>query len=166
MADLAAYCDTAIKLGAKDAKVISAREVFVEDWVRLKCEFGCGCYNTNLMCPPRSPDAEKTRRVLTYYDSAILIHCEKSADVRKVIPQLERLIFIDGFYRALGMACGPCYLCDECNLECCIYPDQARPAMEACSINVFRTARNAGFPIKVLRTRRERGNYYGLVLVE
>jgi len=166
MAELAPFCDIAVKLGAKDAKVISACNVFVEDWVRLKCQFGCGCYNTNLMCPPHSPDAETMRRVLAGYESAVLIHCEKSAQVRKIIPQLERRVFLDGRYRALGLACGPCYLCNECDSKSCLYPDEARPAMEACSIDVFKTARTAGFDIKVLRSRRERGNYFGLVLVE
>ena len=123
-------------------------------------------YKMSLLCPPHSPDAETMRRVVACYESAILIHCDNSAKVREIVPQLERRIFLAGHHGALGLACGPCHLCSDCNFESCIYPDQARPAMEACSIDVFKTARAAGYPIKVLRTRRERGNYFGLVLVE
>ena len=166
MPELSHFCDVAVKLGAKDAKVISARNVFVEDWVRLKCQFGCGCWNTNLMCPPHSPNAETMRRVVACYEHAVLIHCDESSYVRKIIPQLERRVFLDGHHGALGLGCGPCYLCGDCNLQSCTHPDEARPAMEACSIDVFKTARAAGFPIKVLRSRREHGNYFGLVLVE
>jgi predicted metal-binding protein len=46
------------------------------------------------------------------------------------------------------------------------YPDRARPSMEACGIDVFTTARSQSFPLKVLRSRKEKGNYYGLLLLE
>jgi hypothetical protein len=38
--------------------------------------------------------------------------------------------------------------------------------MEACGIDVFKTARDNGFPVEVLRTRDEGRNMFGLVLVE
>jgi hypothetical protein len=38
--------------------------------------------------------------------------------------------------------------------------------MEACGIDVFKTARDNGFPIEVLRTRDKGRNMFGLVLVE
>lgn len=43
---------------------------------------------------------------------------------------------------------------------------RARPSMEACGIDVFKTARDNGFPIEVVRTRDEEENIFGLVLVE
>jgi hypothetical protein len=38
--------------------------------------------------------------------------------------------------------------------------------MEGCGIDVFKTARDNGFPIKVVRTRDEERNIFGLILVE
>ncbi len=38
--------------------------------------------------------------------------------------------------------------------------------MEACGIDVFKTARDNGFTIQVLRTRDEERDIFGLVLVE
>jgi hypothetical protein len=38
--------------------------------------------------------------------------------------------------------------------------------MEACGIDVFKTARGNGFPIEVLRTREEERDIFGLILVE
>ena len=38
--------------------------------------------------------------------------------------------------------------------------------MEACGIDVFRTARAAGFPIEVVKDYKCRQNYYGLLLLE
>jgi hypothetical protein len=38
--------------------------------------------------------------------------------------------------------------------------------MEACGIDVFKTARDNGFPIKVVRAHEEERNIYGVILVE
>ncbi|UCF44650.1 MAG: hypothetical protein JSV99_12255, partial [Planctomycetota bacterium] len=48
----------------------------------------------------------------------------------------------------------------------CRHPERARPAMEACGIDVFSTVRKVGLPIEVVRTRRQCPNYYGLILVD
>jgi len=37
--------------------------------------------------------------------------------------------------------------------------------MEACGIDVFATARGAGFPIEVVRDYQSAQNYYGLLLL-
>ena len=87
--------------------------------------------------------------------------------MRPLIAKLERKAFLSGFYKAFGFACGPCELCPACAFEKgCRHSDQARPAMEACGIDVFRTAREAGFPIKVVTSRSCQANYYGLLLLE
>jgi hypothetical protein len=38
--------------------------------------------------------------------------------------------------------------------------------MEACGIDVFKTARDNGFPIEVVRNREEKRDLFGLILVE
>jgi len=38
--------------------------------------------------------------------------------------------------------------------------------MEACGIDVYATARAAGFTINVVRTRKDPQHYFGLVLVD
>jgi len=87
--------------------------------------------------------------------------------IRGIVPKLEREAFQAGYYKAFGYACGPCHLCEECNFDGpCEHPDESRPAMEACGIDVFATARAAGFPIGVVTSHRCEQNYYGLVLVE
>ncbi|HUT73451.1 MAG TPA: DUF2284 domain-containing protein [Armatimonadota bacterium] len=152
--------------GAVDVKAIGSDTVFTATWVRLKCQYGCGGYGGCLTCPPHSPTPETTRRLLDEYETILLVHFAGGRDVRKVIAKLERAAFLDGFYKAFGIASGPCYLCDECNLESCVHPHEARPSMEACGIDVYATARANGFPIEVCRTRDAEQNYYGLLLVE
>lgn len=159
-------CRLARRWGADAVKVIGPADVFTADWVRLKCQYGCGEHGTRLTCPPYSPPPEVTRRVLDGYRTILLLHMRDWRDVRQVVPKLERAAFLEGYYRAFGLCSGPCELCEECNLESCLHPDEARPAMEACGIDVFQTARASGLPIAVCRRGDDEQNYYGLLLVE
>ncbi|MEM2921715.1 MAG: DUF2284 domain-containing protein [Candidatus Bathyarchaeia archaeon] len=159
-------CDIAVKLGAAEAKVIKASEVVVRDWVRLKCQYGCDGYGKRLTCPPYTPTPEQMRKVLSGYSSAILLRFEPEwGKVHEVIAKLEREAFLSGYYSAFGLGSGPCPLCNECNLKECVHPEIARPSMEACGIDVYATARGAGFTIEVVKTHREKPRYFGLLLV-
>lgn len=162
---LGELCEIAVKLGATEAKVIKASDVVVRDWVRLKCQYGCGGYGKRLTCPPYSPTPEQMRRILSGYSSAILLRFEpKWGNVHRVVAKLEREALLSGYYSAFGLASGPCLLCKKCNLKSCVHPELARPSMEACGIDVYATARGAGFMIEVVKARKERPRYFGLLL--
>ncbi len=154
------------ELGAVGAKVIRAGTVTTAPWVRMKCRFGCGGWGSNLCCPPHSPTPEETARVVASYKRALLIHCKANKRPTKIAVALEREAFLSGYYKALAFGVGPCRLCGDCNFEGCVHPDDARPAMEACGIDVFATARANGFPIEVVRDETSDQNYYGLVLID
>jgi len=165
----AALCSLASgKAGVKAAKMIPASDVETAAWVRLKCQYGCDGYNQCLVCPPFTPTPEQMRQVLNGYRRAILIHFEPHADTKEVVVELEREVFLRGAWKAFGLGAGPCYLCKSCVAKVgeCRHPEETRPAMEACGIDVFTTVHKAGFPIEVIRSTRERPNYYGLVLVD
>jgi predicted metal-binding protein len=165
--DLSEFVGLALESGARNAKVIDAATVKCEAWVRLKCQFGCGGYAKRLTCPPMTPTPDETAAVVACYKRAILIHCHDNDIVNDIIPRLEREVFLAGYYKALGFGSGPCHLCDICNVKGrCVHPYSARPSMEACGINVYATAHANGFPLHVVRSRREEGDYYGLVLVD
>jgi predicted metal-binding protein len=108
------------------------------------------------------------RKVLDAYNRAVLIHFDSEADVKAIVVDLERNIFLRGAWKAFGLGAGPCYFCKECAVEKgrCRYPERARPAMEACGIDVFSSVRKAGLPIEVVRTERQCPDYYGLLLVD
>ncbi len=165
---LANVVGRAVELGAKEAKLISPQSVVTAEWVRLKCQYGCGGYGKCLTCPPNSPTPEQTRRMLDGYGTAVLLHFDEHwGPVRKVVAALERELFLSGYYKAFAFACGGCELCDECNIEgSCVHPREARPAMEASGIDVYATARNNGYPIEVVTSRTCGQNYYGLVVIE
>ncbi len=160
------FVHRACELGAVHAKVIRADSIVTAAWVRMKCQFGCGGFNSNLCCPPHSPRPEETREVIACYRRALLIHCKGDVRPTKIVGKLEREIFLSGFYKAFALGAGPCRLCRECNLKECTRPEEARPSMEACGIDVFGTARANGYPIEVVTDYSCDENYYGLVLIE
>ena len=153
--------------GVAHVKVIKPARVFTATWVRLKCQYGCGGYGACLTCPPHSPDPATTRRLLDEYRTILLLHLtSRWRKMRQVLPELERAAFLAGFHKAFAMPSGPCFLCKTCNLESCQHPELARPSMEACGIDVYRTARVSGLPIEVCADLDAEENYYGLLLLE
>lgn len=153
------------ELGARGAKIIFPASVQTGSWVRWKCQFGCGGFGSSLMCPPYTPTPEETRKMLKQYEKAILFE-SGSANTKKIAVQMEKEIFLSGFYKALSLGAGPCSLCRSCAFgKGCRHPDEARPSMEACGIDVFATARKHGFPIDVVRNYKDPQHYFGLLLL-
>ena len=162
------YIQRALVDGARDAKLIPTDTVVTAQWVCLKCQFGCGGYGRCLTCPPNSPPPEKTAQMLREYKKALLVHSDGRVDITPLLVKLERQAFLDGYYKAFALGAGPCGLCDSCNIDEreCRHPELARPAMEACGIDVYQTARNNGFPIEVAVKHSSPQNYYGFLLIE
>jgi predicted metal-binding protein len=172
MNPLELYCKKAIEKEMDGAKAIDPRSIVTAEWVRMKCQYGCPGYGGRLCCPPHAPSPEVTRKVVDSYEKAILLHQRldkgrKTKRFNETIFRLEVEIFLDGYYKAWSMGSGPCRLCKECNLTgLCRHGYEARPSMEACGIDVFKTARDNGFPIDVVRSLEETRNVFGVILVE
>ena len=164
--DLSIFVEKACELGAVEAKIIEANSVVTAPWVRIKCQFGCGGYNTGLCCPPYTPTPQQTREVVDSYTRALLIHGRLDPDTTRMACALEREIFLSGFYKALSFGAGPCRLCRPCNLEKCLHPREARPSMEACGIDVYATVRVNGYHIEVRTDRSGERHSFGLVLID
>ena len=173
MTDLSGFLQKAIAKGVDDALIVAPAKVFTAPWVVMKCRFGCPGYGGRLCCPPYSPAHGETRAVLDSYSRAILCHrhWQKGYGVvsafNEALVDLERELFLSGYYKALAMGSGPCTLCVECEKEHpCRHTDRARPSMEACGIDVFATARESGFSIEVVKNHRQARDIFGIVLVE
>jgi predicted metal-binding protein len=156
-----------------DARIIEASRVYTAPWVPMKCQFGCSLYGKGLCCPPHTPTPEKTAEILGAYRTAILLHrrWEKGYETvnrfNDAVVGLERKVFLAGYHKAWGLGSGPCMRCKKCDpANRCAHPELARPSMESCGIDVFRTVSDLGLPIKVVTSHSEARNIYGLVLVE
>lgn len=137
-----------------------------------------------LCCPPHTPDADFMKHFLGEYKESLLVqytlpfrpdtdgkHWETfnrhmSNDMTRLVAAIEKDAFLLGYYKAFGLKAGRCYLCETCNLKHCVHPDLARPAAEACGIDMMALARNAGFTARILKGPVQNIQVYGLVLVE
>jgi len=164
------------KTGARAVKFIEPKKVVVSNWVRMKCQFGCDAYNTRYTCPPYSPTPAYTKQMLKEYKGALfftyqyspITERKKRQSIRQILAKLEREMFLDGYYKAFALSAGPCNLCpDKCNLKKpCPQPEIARPSMEACGIDVYATAHNAGVKLAVVKTYDDIPTYCCLLLIE
>jgi predicted metal-binding protein len=173
MKQLDQYLEKALKAGVDDAMVVQTSKVHTAPWVRMKCQFGCRQYGQSHCCPPRTPTSDEMRRILDSYTHAILLHWNWKEGVKPIdefnnaVVDTELALFLDGYYKAWSVGSGPCRLCEKCNISGqCVHGTKARPSMEACGIDVFRTVREHGLPVRVLKERSEERHGYGLVLVE
>ncbi len=92
--------------------------------------------------------------------------------------ELERHAFLAGYYKAFAMAALPCSFCRDCLPEkedfaldhaakrFCKHQDKARPSMEACGIDVFKTMRAAGYDLEVRTSYQEQITFFGLLLID
>ena len=170
------YLEKAKKIGVSWTKIIHPKNVVTAEWVRIKCQYGCGRYGTCLTCPPFSPTPEYTRKMLEYYSKALIMIYDippgpkerrMRQKMRKEIASLEREAFLDGYYKTFGMASGPCNLCKTCDTtQPCKFEDLARPSMEACGIDVYATLANVGYKLEVVKSFDQLCHYCGLLLID
>ena len=160
------YVKIALEKGASEVRVIQASSIKTAAWIRLRCQYGCPNYGTNLCCPPFSPTSEETQRVINEYSYAMVLKYRSSDDLRRTTTEIERALFLNGKYKAFSFKGGSCGLCEECNLKRCVHTDQARPSMEGSGIDVYETVRRSGFNIEVLKNRESQVSYFGLILIE
>ncbi|MFC1593035.1 DUF2284 domain-containing protein [Candidatus Omnitrophota bacterium] len=194
--DLEKYRQRALELGAADAKIITADMVKVDERVRAKCIYPkCRGYGTSANCPPYAMDIDQVRKVVNNFRYGIFfkveIAGEKMADpkdkderfqvrrkLHKMVAKIEAEAFYDGYYLALGFACGSCkgILCPD--IECsalvpgqgCRHPYKARSSMEGAGMDAFIMATRVGwdvYPIGASAPPSEVpcGLHMGLVLI-
>jgi predicted metal-binding protein len=77
----------ALKMGAVDARIITADKVVVEDRIVLKCKVGCPNYGKTLACPPYTPTAEEFRKIVREYSYALFMKFKSRA---KATPKLAK----------------------------------------------------------------------------
>jgi len=169
------YAEQALKAGVLEAKVIPVRNVVTAEWVRLKCQFGCGGFGKRLCCPPHTPTPEQMKRVLAGYHHALIYsyictpsdYRRKRLRIQRLAAEVERAAFLDGHYKAFGLVAGPCRLCKECDpASRCRHPYQARPSMESCGIDVYATARNSGIELEVATREDGPSKNINLILIQ
>ncbi len=160
----------------------SVDKIVVAEWVRLKCYYGCNRFDSNWSCPPATPEPEKVRKIIGEYELALLLVGTKSCsdfyleNGRKRVSQvrcwkgtisLERMLFLEGYYKAFSLIGECCALCKECAYpESCRFPQEKRPSVESFSIDVIGTLKNLGTGSTIATQTCDTYNYYGIILLE
>ncbi len=170
------------RYGLNEVFPFPVEKINVAQWVHLKCRYGCSRYNTNWCCPPATPSPEKVRAILSEYSKALLLVGSKSCadfyrdNSRKRASQvrcwkgtvsMERMLFLEGYYKAFSLVGECCALCKTCAFpEDCRFPQEKRPSVESFSIDVIGTLKNLGTNSQVAVHTAETFNYYGIILLE
>lgn len=173
--DLRRYKQSAIEMGATDARVITADAVVIDERVVAKCAYPrCSGYGTNANCPPYAMSPDQLRRVIKNYRYGILAKMEVPPHeiagaeaieknllapyirtINEIIAKIEARAFYDGHYLALGFGSGTCKSLFCPDTECralvtgqsCPHRLKARSSMEAVGIDCFSTATRVGWNI-------------------
>ncbi|OGP89995.1 MAG: hypothetical protein A2157_10915 [Deltaproteobacteria bacterium RBG_16_47_11] len=135
--------EIALKAGATAARIIPAKQVVIDEKVRLKCEVPrCAGYGQFLTCPPHIMSVDTFSRILSGYHWGLLVQVEAkgidSTDKGKgrinqtilkenrklhrpfklklleVIEAVESAAFKKGMRFAAGLVGGSCVLCEKC----------------------------------------------------
>ena len=135
--------EVAIKAGATNAGIIPAKQVVVDQRVRLKCEVPrCAGYGQFLTCPPHVMPVETFKKVLSDYKWGLLVKVEangidstdkgkgrinptilkKYKDLHRpfklkllrIVETVESAAFKQGMRFASGFVGGSCILCKRC----------------------------------------------------
>jgi len=173
--------DKAKAKGASSVKLISTSDVFIEDYVRQKCQYGCKMFGIRLTCPPYTSTPEETRKWLNDYKKALLIEFSgmgkegEQREMHEIAVELERDAFLSGLYRPLVLVSGPCRYCTPCVAEAaadrgtmtkanCKFPMKARPSMESVGIEVYKTVHKSGLKVNIVKEGEPYKSFFLLLL--
>lgn len=160
------YIELLESKGADLAIIIEANSVVTAPWTVYKCKFGCSAYGKNLCCPPYAPTYKETQELLNCYSKGILFRMHSIKDVTPLAVEIEKKMFLDGYYKVIAFGAGKCQRCSKCSMDQCNFPGDTSPSMEACGIDVFSTVQTNGIDIHPLREKGELQNCFGLILFE
>ena len=163
------YAQKALEMGANHAAHFTIDNIVFDSRVILKCIFGCSDYGKIHTCPyQKSPlSMDEYKKIMQNYKSGIIIGCSDKHKSQEISYEIERLAFLDGYYFAFSLSdCGLCGKCAKSNDEDCRFPQKARPAFHSVGIDVFKTVRQLGLPINVLRSETDEQHWYSAVFVE
>lgn len=153
--------DTARKLGAHKAAVISAKDIPLDRAFRDMCASNaCGMYGKCYMCPPDVGDIDVLMSELSQYEYALVYQTvtplEDSFDFEGMIQAKKRSYplaqTLRGVFQDANIAhtlhlgaggCGVCETCAKAENKPCRYPQKATASLEAYGINVSALAQAA-----------------------
>lgn len=162
------YVRLAKSLKAANAKMISPQDIFFDRKAILKCRWGCeDFFQNSLRCGTRGTSFQERVEMVKGYSNILIVHSHDARELSMAVLEIERTAFLDGYYFAFAIR--TCNLCKTCAAQLgnpCPNPEKVRPCDQSFGIDVYKTARNLGFPCEVLQSKDDNQNRYGFVLFE
>jgi predicted metal-binding protein len=171
-----------LSYGLNSITPFTVDKIVVAEWVAMKCRYGCNNYNSSWCCPPATPNPEKAQKIINEYSVALLMEGRKNhsdfylnngqkrgVQVKcwKGMLSLERMLFLEGYYKAFSLVGECCALCKVCAYpNDCRFPQEKRPSVESFSIDVIGTLKKLGITPRVAMDKDETYNYYAIMLLE
>jgi predicted metal-binding protein len=165
--------------GYDDYVWMDPKQIVVSQWVRMKCLFGCKSRGKSGACPPNVPSVSECQAFFKGYTRGVVFHFTKKVEkpedrfawTRKInlkLLELEREVFLLGYYKAFLLFMDSCNLCESCagTREQCQNPKLSRPTPEGMAVDVFSTVRKLGYPIEVLSDYVQEMNRYAFLLIK
>ncbi|OLS12225.1 MAG: hypothetical protein RBG13Loki_4167 [Promethearchaeota archaeon CR_4] len=162
-----------------DFKWIDPQAISVRQWVRFKCTWGCRNYGARATCPPNVPSTKDCRAFFKEYKRAVLFHFRDAkttreeryawtGEINRRLLELERAVFLRGYYKAFVLYVDTCRICEECTTtrDACKQKMASRPAPDALGVDVYQIARNAGYTIEVLTDPTQAMDRFGFLLLD
>lgn len=120
-----------------------------------------------MKCEDKGISLDDAKEMIRSYKNVFLLHADNPYDLTHACLAIERELFLDDYYLAFTLrACNYCKNClDKKGLEC-KNPEKIRPCEEMMGINVIKTVRELGLPIRMLKSENEVPNRYGFVLID
>lgn len=152
-------------------------DIIVSEWVRFRCRFGCAEYGKTGSCPPAVPSIEICRKMIQEYGTGVMFHFaikgEADASFHRMLMnrlwELERTIFMSGYYKVFLLQYGACNFCKICvagdNRKECVHKEHCRPGAEAMGIDINLTAGKLGYTVKVAGTAESIADRFAFLLI-
>ena len=162
------YITLAKKKGLLDALIISPADVCFDIRTQLKCAWGCDRnFTPNAKCDNRGISYDERVKMINKYKTILLLHSNNVQQLGKVILDIEKAAFLDGYYFAFSVnACHVCKDCRAIKVKDCLHPDRVRPCACLFGIDVYKTVRKLGLPLEVLQDKTAIENRYGFLLID
>lgn len=162
-----ALVETALEMGAEDARVFGIDEVAFDPRPLLKCLFGCpgGMH----YCPTVNNAATWTLfpDIIKKYKWGVVLRTSDLKKGQEITLALESKAFLAGYTFAFGASeCANCSTCTAEKQLPCVNPRNQRPPLYSLGIDVYKTVRGLGWELEVVQEKGDPAKNITAVFVE
>jgi predicted metal-binding protein len=110
------YIQLAKELHMIDATIISPKQISFDIRAILKCRWGCEDFSQgNIRCDHRGTTYPERVEMVKRYKHILIVHSHDARELSKVVLEIERTAFLDGYYFAFAIR--TCNLCETCSIK-------------------------------------------------